>query len=117
MLIRKKQADERIKEEKVKEEREARYRAEERNNQKYREAFTQLISTMTIQAQNNLNQLMSQSINSGEKSVLNISTITDESTQAIMVSSVTKINVPKKLQQTYHSNHSRKKRLHQSDNE
>ena len=63
-------------------------------HQRDREAFTQLISTMMIHAQSNLNQPILQSINSGEKSVLNISTITGESTRAIIVSPVAKINVP-----------------------
>ena len=94
MLIRQKQADGIIKEEKVKGEREARYRTEERNNQKDREAFTQFISTMMIQAQHNLSPPIPQSINSGKKSVLNISTILDESTQATIISPVAKINVP-----------------------
>ena len=66
-MIRQKQADERIKEEKVKEEREARYRTGKRNNQKDKEALTQLMYTMMIQAQNNLNQPTPQSINSGKK--------------------------------------------------
>ena len=86
-------------EDKAKEEREARYREEERNHQKDKEASTQLMSTM-IQAQNNLNPPIPQSINSGGKSVLNISTITDESIRAMIVSPVTKTNVP-------HRNHNR----------
>ena len=54
-LIRKKQADARIEEGKVGEEREALSRMEERNHQKNKETFTQLISTMMIQAQKTLN--------------------------------------------------------------
>ena len=65
-----------------------------KTHQKDREAFTQLISTMMIQAQNNLNQPIPQHINSGGKSVLNISTITDESTRPMTVSPVMKTNVP-----------------------
>ena len=83
-----------------KEERETRYREEERNHQKDREIFTQLMSTM-IQAQNNLNQTIPQSIHSSRKSVLNISTsIVDESTRQMTVSPVSNINVP-------HRNHDR----------
>ena len=75
----------------MREEREALYRTLERNNQKDREAFTQLLSIMMIQAQNNLNQPIPWSINSGEKLVLNISTITDESNRAFIVLPVAKI--------------------------
>ena len=54
-------------------------------------------------AQNNLNQQIPQSINSGEKSVLNISTITaDESSRQMIVSPVSNTYAPHR-----HHNHDR----------
>ena len=56
--------------------------------------MAQLISTMMTQVQNNQIQPIPQSIDSSERSALNISTFIDESHQAIVVSPATEKNVP-----------------------